>query len=161
MSEIKTNIIIFITVCLIIVASLFFVFRAGDPPKADNDTQELKAAVIEPQSLPDPCQLKDVVCNNEPKTIYAKVTGYSEIDSCHYENCVMASGKRAYIGAVACPRDVRLGTWVLINNTPYTCEDRTSLSLNGRYDIFFGYGKPAHTAAIAFGKRNLAVQILQ
>ena len=44
----------------------------------------------------------------------ATVMAYSELDSCHFPNCIMSSGKRAYIGAVACPRKYKLGTKVNI-----------------------------------------------
>lgn len=48
----------------------------------------------------------------------ATVTAYSELDSCHYPGCPMASGKKAYIGAVACPRHIKLGTTVIISGLP-------------------------------------------
>lgn len=86
------------------------------------------------------------------------VTAYSEIDSCHYENCVMASGKRAYVGAVACPRDIELATEVIIGGVSYTCEDRTARRYDGRYDVFFGYGKESHEQALAFGIQKIKVQ---
>lgn len=88
----------------------------------------------------------------------ATVTAYSELDSCHYPGCPMASGKKAYIGAVACPRHIKLGTTVIISGLPFTCEDRTAKRYDGRYDIFMGYGKQAHTNAIIFGKRTLTIE---
>ena len=91
------------------------------------------------------------------KSVLREVTAYSEIDSCHYANCIMASGKRAYIGAIACPRDIKLGTKIKIANKWYICEDRTALSLDGRFDIFMGYGKKAYNKAIKFGKQLLPV----
>lgn len=91
--------------------------------------------------------------------VRAIVTAYSEIDSCHYENCVMASGSRAYIGAVACPRDVSLGTRVVIAGKEYKCEDRTHQNFDGRYDIFMGYGADSYEKAVEWGRRELAVII--
>lgn len=93
------------------------------------------------------------------KTITATVTAYSELDSCHYPGCPMASGKKAYIGAAACPRHIKLGTKVIISGLPFTCEDRTAKRYDGRYDIFMGYGKQAHTNAIIFGKRTLTIEL--
>ncbi len=96
-----------------------------------------------------------------PPSVVAEVTAYSEIDSCHYENCVMASGKRAYIGAVACPRDMELGTKVKIQNKIYTCEDRTNKNLDGRFDIFMGYGQTNYDKAINWGNKTLKIAILK
>ena len=87
----------------------------------------------------------------------ATVTAYSEYDSCHYENCEMASTKRAYVGAVACPREIELGTKVIILGREFTCEDRTALRFNGRYDIFMGYGQEAYNKAVNFGIKELPV----
>jgi len=88
------------------------------------------------------------------------VTGYSSLDSCNTKLCLMASGKSAYVGAVACPRKIPLGSKVRINNKVYTCEDRTAKRFDGRYDIFFGYGKEAHAKAINWGIRKVDVYIV-
>ncbi len=94
------------------------------------------------------------------EVINAMTTAYSEFDSCHTgESCLMASGIKAYVGAVACPREIRLGTRVIIDNTPYICEDRTSIKYNGRYDIFMGYGEDAYNKAIQYGIRKKEVKI--
>lgn len=91
----------------------------------------------------------------------AYVTSYSELDSCHYPGCLTASGKPAYIGAIACPRKYKLGTKVEIKRKTYTCEDRTAKRYDGRWDIFQGYGKEAHTKAINWGIQKLEVKILK
>lgn len=92
---------------------------------------------------------------------YAKVTAYSEVDSCHYPNCTMASNKRAYVGAIACPRSIKLGTKVNIEGLgDYTCEDRTAEKYDGRFDIFMGYKEEAHIKALAFGKQTKKIIIL-
>jgi 3D (Asp-Asp-Asp) domain-containing protein len=92
-------------------------------------------------------------------TVIATVTSYSSVDSCHYPSCVMASGRPAYVGAVACPRRVPLGTVVHIAGTRLVCEDRTAKRFDGRYDIFQGYGEPAHQKALRFGKQTLEVHV--
>ena len=97
----------------------------------------------------------------ELEIIEAIVTAYSEIDSCHYPNCEMASGQKAYIGAIACPRNLELDTRVIIDNTPYICKDRTNKNLDGRFDIFLGYGKESYQEAKEFGIQKKQVQILQ
>jgi 3D (Asp-Asp-Asp) domain-containing protein len=94
------------------------------------------------------------------KTIQILTTMYSEFDSCHYENCAMASGKRAYIGAIACPRNWKLGTKVKINGKIYTCEDRYNKNLSDRLDIFNGYGQKAYDEAIQYGKQTIIVELI-
>jgi len=92
--------------------------------------------------------------------VTTEVTAYSEFDSCHYENCAMASGKRAYIGAVACPRHIELATRVMIDGKTYTCEDRTAKRYDGRYDIFMGYGRESYDKAINYGIKTTNVYII-
>ena len=72
----------------------------------------------------------------------------------------MASGKRAYIGAVACPRAVAIGTRVIIDNEEYICEDRTAKKYDGRIDIFMGYGKESYNKAINYGIKKKKVKYL-
>lgn len=91
----------------------------------------------------------------------ATVTAYSALDSCHLEHCLTASGKPAYIGGVACPTWYKLGSRVEINGKTYTCEDRTAVRFNGRFDIFMGYTAESHESALTFGKKSLEVKILK
>jgi|GEM_PF-1543414 len=90
---------------------------------------------------------------------YATVTSYSSLDSCHYAGCVMANGKPAQVGYVACPRKLDLGTIVFIDGDEYVCGDRTAKRFDGRYDIFQGYGVGAHEKAIKFGIKKLQVHV--
>ena len=90
-----------------------------------------------------------------------KITAYSELDSCHYENCLTASGKPAYVGGIACPRSWKFGTRVLIGGEIFTCEDRYSKSLDERIDLFMGYGIEAYEQAIKFGVQEHEVEILE
>lgn len=50
---------------------------------------------------------------------------------------IMASGKKVYPGAIACPRRYPFGTKVTIKGKTYTCEDRMNL----RFDASFGNSK--------------------
>lgn len=90
---------------------------------------------------------------------YAMVTAYSELDSCHNKDCLMASGKRAYVGAIACPRYLKLSTRVSIDGIIYVCEDRYSNKLSDRFDIFIGYGETSYESAKNFGIKQLPVVI--
>ena len=114
-------------------------------------------ALKEEDTMPYYCHLDTVLCENQ---FYADVSAYSEFDSCHTgKSCLMASGKKAYIGAVACPREIKLGTQVEINGIVYNCEDRTARFVDGRYDIFMGYGESSYNEAINFGVKNLKITI--
>jgi 3D (Asp-Asp-Asp) domain-containing protein len=90
----------------------------------------------------------------------ATITAYSSVESCTTKLCIMASGRSAYIGAIACPREIELGTRVKIADTTYVCEDRTARRFNGRFDIFAGYGPKAHRRALVWGIAKLDVEIL-
>lgn len=85
-------------------------------------------------------------------------TAYSEYDSCHYEDCVMASGKPAYVGAIA-TNFLPLGTKVEIEGEIYIVEDRHSKRLEDRIDIFQGYGDKAYHDAVHYGKQIKRVKI--
>ena len=96
----------------------------------------------------------------EPQGDLRTISYYSAIDSCHTGiDCLMANGERAYVGAVACPRELELGTVVNIDGIDYTCADRTSLTYDGRYDIFLGYETKDYHEALARGLDQLRVII--
>jgi hypothetical protein len=89
--------------------------------------------VVEEPVAPQFCQIR------------AAVTGYTPKDSCHLSKsnpkCLMASGRSVYEGAVACPRSLKLGTYVEINGRVYVCEDRYATWLDAKrgmptFDIF-------------------------
>lgn len=111
---------------------------------------------------PTPTEMRSPTRDEIAREIHlATITAYSAIDSCHYANCITASGKPAYVGGVACPRKYRLGTKVRIGDEVYVCEDRTAKKYDGRFDIFMGYTASAHKKAIIFGLRKLEVEILK
>ena len=91
----------------------------------------------------------------------AVITAYSSVETCDPQNCIMANGKRAQVGYVACPRSVALGTIVELQGVAYECGDRTAKRYDGRYDKFMGYGREAHRRALEFGKQELAIKILK
>lgn len=90
-----------------------------------------------------------------------EVSFYSAIDSCHTgSTCLMANGAKAHIGAVACPRSIPLGTLVRLGGHQYSCEDRTARWVDGRFDIFMGYGEAAYKQALENGIQFLTLTIL-
>lgn len=92
----------------------------------------------------------------------AVITAYSEYDSCHTgASCLMASGVKAYVGAAACPRSYSLGTMVEVEGLGrYKCEDRTATWVDGRIDIFTGYGQEGYNEAIQFGKQVRKIKLI-
>ena len=82
----------------------------------------------------------EVVANSQEvstiRIVTAFVTAYSPIEGCDDPDCIMASGKKVYEGAVACSRKIPLGTKVKIGADVYVCEDRLALRFDDRIDIF-------------------------
>lgn len=89
----------------------------------------------------------------------AIVTAYSSIETCD-GRCIAASGKDAEIGDMACPRWIEFGTQVVVDNKIYTCEDRTHLKNDGKYDIFMGYGPAAYNRARLWGRKVIHILVL-
>lgn len=83
----------------------------------------------------------------------AKITAYTKKETCPDRKCIMANGKEAYIGAIACPRRIKLGTRAIIDGIEYICSDRTSLKYDGRFDIWFGETEEDYQRALKFGKQ--------
>jgi len=92
--------------------------------------------------------------------INTTVTAYSEFDGCNNPGCLMANNKKAHIGAIACPRTIKLGTKVQVYGQVYICSDRMNKRYTNRFDIFTGYGKEAHKKAMDFGIRKTTVLLL-
>ena len=87
----------------------------------------------------------------------ATITAYCACTICCGKNAkgITAAGTRPMQGrTVAAPRNVPLGTKVLIDGKPFTVEDRTARRFDGRWDIYF----ERHQDALKFGKRKLDVR---
>ena len=85
------------------------------------------------------------------------ITAYCACQICCGKNAkgITAAGTRPMQGrTVAAPRNVPLGTKVLIDGKPFTVEDRTARRFDGRWDIYF----ERHQDAKNFGKRKLDVR---
>lgn len=98
--------------------------------------------------------------------IKALITRYSRKDSCHYpqgNKCLTAAGRDTKEGVtVACPRNLKLGTKVLIDGHVYTCEDRYSTYLDAKrglptFDIF----TEDYEAALKWGVKERTVEVLR
>jgi 3D (Asp-Asp-Asp) domain-containing protein len=88
--------------------------------------------------------------------VVADVTKYSPKETCPDRPCIMASGEKAYEGAVACPRGVKLRSIAIIDSKVYVCHDRTNKRLDGRYDIFTN----DYSDAINWGKQRKTIVVI-
>ncbi len=70
----------------------------------------------------------------------------------------MANGQYPFIGAAACPRNIKLESRIRIAGLgDYVCGDRTSRKYNGRFDIF---STGTQKEMMQFGKKLLDVKVL-
>jgi len=83
-------------------------------------------------------------------TAYTKGDGFTPSDT-------MASGKKVYVGAVACPRSLSLGTVIEVQGKKYTCEDRKAIRFDNEFDIYM----QTRSEAIAFGRKTLDYNIVK
>lgn len=93
------------------------------------------------------------------RSFTAVVTAYSRADSCHFPNCLNASGKPPKVGTIACSRSIPLGTKIRVLGSIYECQDRYALYLDKErkmptIDIFMDKG------ADKFGKVTAKAEVL-
>lgn len=113
-------------------------------------------------------KIKDLYDENmklKSREVKAYITMYSRKDSCHNprgNECLTAAGRDTKAGTtVACPRNLKLGTKVMIDGFVYTCEDRYSTYLDAKrglptFDIF----TEDHAAALQWGIKSRTVTIV-
>lgn len=138
----------------ILLALGYHTTSAAVPSAAYNNQQEeIMRHTAQVQSI-------GIESDNSTATVkFATVTAYTAQETCH-NGCIMASGKKAYVGAVACPRALPFGTTVEIDGIgKLTCEDRTALKYDGRFDVFFGYSVSDYQRAKQFGRQKINVII--
>ena len=70
---------------------------------------------------------------------------------------ITASGRRVFDGVVACPRVLPFGTKVRIGDRTYHCYDRLHPKYDHRFDIWMS----TKNAAVAFGKRQVRVEVIE
>jgi len=89
-----------------------------------------------------------VTAEPAPEWREAVVTAYTAGDG-YTPGTVMASGRTVYVGAVACPRNIPLGTVVEIEGVGIRmCEDRKALRFDGEFDIYMS----DYSDAVSFGR---------
>lgn len=139
----------------LIVLSLIFAVAGAVATAVAYSHHEI---IIEPSSMSQPYLVATVLWAKVSDGMVRTVTAYTaSVDETDSEPEIMASGKRVYVGAIACPRDIPLKTKVEIGGKEYVCEDRMALKNDGKYDIFVG----SKAEAYAFGRQELEVKILK
>lgn len=87
---------------------------------------------------------------------YAVVSAYSKEETCPNWECKAANGTKPVVRkTTACPRAIKLGTLIEFDGKKYTCNDRTALKHDGRYDLFVENRK----AAMDWGLRRKLIKI--
>ena len=90
------------------------------------------------------------------RTITTEVSAYNPLpEQTDDTPFIMASNKRVYEGAIACPRWLEFGTEVEILSKRYTCEDRMNIRYKTNFDIFMW----EYQDALNFGRKILEVKI--
>jgi len=89
----------------------------------------------------------------------AEFSAYTaSVDETDENPLIMASGKIVYIGAIACPRHIKLGTVIeLKSGVRYTCEDRMNIRYKNNFDIFMS----SKGEALDFGRKSLEYKVIQ
>lgn len=96
------------------------------------------------------------------RTIYAKVTKYTKIETCPKRQCRTANGEIPYRGKVAaCPRSIHLNKRIAIGGQYYKCTDHTNLRFDGRFDLYAGSTQTDYREAKEWGIKVLKVTILE
>lgn len=94
------------------------------------------------------------------KTVDATITAYNTVHA-QTDNtpCISASGKNicGLDNVVACPRSIKLGTWVIIDGIYYQCLDRMNRRFENRFDISFDKDI---AGALEFGRQTKKVVIV-
>ena len=106
-----------------------------------------------------PMKLTAQPADMSPLRVEAIISFYTDIDSCHHKGCLNASGRKPQFGDTACPRAIPLNTIVHIQGEDYVCADRTAKWVDGRYDIFLGYGEEKHKQAKRMGIFKTDVEV--
>ncbi len=101
---------------------------------------------------------RDIYLAPESTRFHATVTAYSSSPAETWgDPFITASGRRVFDGVVACPRALPFGTEVRIDDRTYQCYDRLHRKYDHRFDIWMS----TKNAALAFGKRQLRVEVIE
>lgn len=149
---------------VILVSLILFAFVAGFAL-----VSWLLARPVQGASEWDACQLSSVVCKGEVapdiktvKYITAYQTYYGH-ESCINKGCITASGNVAREGTVACPRNIKLGTTVWVDNNPLVCTDRYATWVDNirDYPTFDIWTENSEAWSLAQGIKKVTVGVIE
>jgi len=92
------------------------------------------------------------------ESLSGEFTAYSAGDG-YTPGITMASGKRVYEGAVACPSKYDFGTKIKVNGKTYTCEDR--MAKRFRDGEYFDIYMHSQEEALSFGRQKLEYEVIK
>ncbi len=96
------------------------------------------------------------------RQIEAVLTAYSSEESqTDSDPYIMASGKKVYDGAVACPRKYEFGWKVVIDGRTYICEDRKNIRYESYTEKWIDVWFPTTEEALEFGIKKQVVIIYE
>jgi len=109
------------------------------------------------------CELKDVVCEYEAEKFNkeGEFTAYNPVEAqTDSDPEIMASNKKVYHGAIACPAYYDFGTKIEIEGLgTFTCEDR--MALRYRHSENFDIVLAEYNEAVEFGRQQLKYRVIE
>ena len=142
--------ILTIAFILVLVAIWVFIFTA------DSQNDEASSRKIETMAMMQGNTLIGIASSVYPKAkIMAVVTAYSPKEGCDDPDCITASGEIVKEGMIACPRELKFGTKIKIQDEIYECKDRMAKKYNDRFDIFFS----SYESAMEWGIKEETIEI--
>ena len=110
-------------------------------------------------TIPDPCELEVVVCDEE--TITRTVTAYTaSADETDNEPCIAARNYNLCgdkTKKVVATNEYPIGTQLMIDNVPYTVLDRMNKRYPNRYDILV----ETKAEAMAYGVQTKEIKVIK
>jgi 3D (Asp-Asp-Asp) domain-containing protein len=121
-----------------------------------------KTIVISNQTMIQPVEASTDI--PEPKAqqdaILGEFTAYnSEVGQTDADPEIMASNKKVYAGAIACPTKYAFGTKIKVAGKTYTCEDR--MAERYRDGEYFDIWMESGIAADNWGRQTLEYEIIK
>ena len=133
-------------------------YQSGDIECLERNFERQTEAMHDPL-----CELNDVICEYEAESFNkeGEFTAYNPVESqCDGDPLIMASNKKVYAGAIACPAYYDFGTKIEIEGVgTFTCEDR--MALRYRHSENFDIVLADYDEAVNFGRKQLKYRVLE
>jgi 3D (Asp-Asp-Asp) domain-containing protein len=160
------NKICYLVLAILIPVDIMFTwYNVAEARKSDVmidiiKVEPIKNEVIEKSDEIDESVVEFLSSPDITDSLIMRISAYSSVEGCDDKDCIMANGKKAELGFVACPRSWKLGTEIRIEGKEYVCGDRLSKKYDDRVDLFMGYGMEAYERARQWGVRSLEVELI-